>query len=206
MDACNAISRGKQVTATGQTTALKILDATRDLIARRGYSNFSYADVSAAVDIHKASIHHHFPAKANLAQAVVDHSREIFNADMAALAAGGATPLDQLRAYMAYWHRSLVEDPETFCVAGMMGAEVPFLSADAASAVGEYFGNMLDWCEKLLAAGAAAGQFRLVDTPRADASMLISLVYGALLVARGTRHPDHFKQVSDAAIARFTGG
>lgn len=194
------------MTATGQTTASRILDAARALIARRGYGNFSYADVSAAIDLHKASIHHHFPVKSSLAQAVVEHSREIFNADMAALAADGATPLDQLRAYLDAWNRSQVQDPQTFCVAGMMGAEVPFLAADAATAVGGYFDSILAWAEGLLAAGQAAGQFQLVGTPRDEAATLVSIVYGALLVARATRNPAHFRQVSDAAVSRLTGG
>ena len=38
---------------------------------RHGYSAFSYADLAVAVGIRKASIHHHFPTKADLAAALV---------------------------------------------------------------------------------------------------------------------------------------
>src|SRR6195952_1496346 len=41
------------------------------LIRSRGYSGFSYADLADAVGIRKASIHHHFPTKADLAVALV---------------------------------------------------------------------------------------------------------------------------------------
>jgi len=42
----------------------------------RGYSAFSYADISAAVEIKKPSIHHHFPTKAGLVVAVLKAHRE----------------------------------------------------------------------------------------------------------------------------------
>jgi TetR/AcrR family transcriptional repressor of nem operon len=82
---------------SGETTADKILSAGRKLITTRGYSNFSYADVSAEVSIHKASIHHHFPTKADLALAVAHQAQNIFDADMSSVEASGADPLTLLR-------------------------------------------------------------------------------------------------------------
>jgi TetR/AcrR family transcriptional repressor of nem operon len=193
-----------QVKTGIQGTAERILVAARQLIARRGYSNFSYADVAAAISLHKASIHHHFPTKAALATAVTRHSNKIFDADMAAIAAGGADPLAQLRAYLDYWERSLGDDPELFCVAGMLGAELPFLDADVAAAVGAYFASIAGWLENLLAAGAASGQFHLAAPVQDAAAELVSLIYGAVLVARASRNPAHFAQATRAAVARLT--
>ena len=42
------------------------------LVRGRGYSGFSYADLADAVGIRKASIHHHFPTKTDLAIALLD--------------------------------------------------------------------------------------------------------------------------------------
>jgi TetR/AcrR family transcriptional repressor of nem operon len=193
------------VTTTGDATAAKILDAGRQLIMRRGYSNFSYADVSAAVEIHKASIHHHYPTKPDLALAVTHHSSDIFLADMAALAASGASPLVQLQGYLDYWGGCLEHDPQAYCVAGMLGAEAPFLRDDVAAAVGQYFACIASWLENLLAAGAASGEFRLSGSAKNEAAELMSLIYGAMLVARATRNPDHFKLATGPAVARLTG-
>jgi TetR/AcrR family transcriptional repressor of nem operon len=190
---------------TGKATNDKILTAARQLIERRGYSNFSYADVSAAVSVHKASIHHHFPTKASLALAVTRYSQEVFEADMAAIAVEKPEPAAQLQAYLDYWEHKLIHDPEAFCIAGMLGAEVPFLEADVARAVGEYFAVIESWLENLLSAGAASGRFRLGEPVRDEAAALLSLVYGAVLVARATRNPAYYKQATRAAIARLTG-
>jgi TetR/AcrR family transcriptional repressor of nem operon len=188
----------------GKQTNDRILQAAHQLIARRGYSNFSYADVSGAIAIHKASIHHHFPTKAALALAVTRQAQEIFKADMAKVADDGADPLGQLQAYLGYWERTLVEDPEMYCVAGMLGAEVPFLEDDVARAVGEYFADITGWLENLLAAGRAAAQFQLGGTVQEAAAELVSLVYGAVLVARASGNPAHFRLATRAAVARLT--
>jgi TetR/AcrR family transcriptional repressor of nem operon len=56
-------------------TAERILDAANALLIDRGYSAFSYADIAETVKIRKASIHHHFPTKAGLVVAVLEHSK-----------------------------------------------------------------------------------------------------------------------------------
>lgn len=190
---------------TGKVTNEKILTAARQLISRRGYSNFSYADISDAVAIHKASIHHHFPTKSSLALAVTRYSQDIFEADMAAIAARTPAPAAQLAAYLAYWEHNLIHDPEAYCVAGMLGAEVPALEADVARAVAEYFASITGWLEQLLAAGAASGDFHLGEPAQDEAAALVSLVYGAVLVARAMGNPAHYRQATRAAVARLTG-
>ena len=52
------------------TMAERILDAAQALAQVRGYNGFSHADVSAELAITKASIHYHFPGKADLAEAL----------------------------------------------------------------------------------------------------------------------------------------
>jgi TetR/AcrR family transcriptional repressor of nem operon len=190
---------------TGKATNDKILAAARRLISTRGYSNFSYADVSAAVAVHKASIHHHFPTKASLALAVAVHSTDVFEADMAAIAAERPDPAAQLQAYLDYWEHNLLHDPEAYCVAGMLGAEVPFLEPEVAQAVRNYFARIEAWLENLLSAGAAAGRLRLAESAQEEAAALMSLIYGAVLVARATRDPAKYKQATRAATARLMG-
>jgi len=199
------LTRRQDMRITGKATNEKILTVARQLIARRGYSNFSYADVSEAVAVHKASIHHHYPTKSSLGMAVTHYSQKIFEADMAAIAKDKPDPAEQLQAYLDYWEYTLIHDPELFCVAGMLGAEVPFLENEVAQAVGEYFVSITGWLEKVLAAGASTGSLHLKEPVEDEAAALVSLVYGAVLVARGSRNPAHYKQATRAALARLKG-
>ncbi|RVA86508.1 TetR/AcrR family transcriptional regulator, partial [Mesorhizobium sp. M7A.F.Ca.CA.004.02.1.1] len=57
------------------STSEKILDVAQSLIVAGGYNGFSYADISADIGIRKASIHHHFPTKAELVSVLVDRYR-----------------------------------------------------------------------------------------------------------------------------------
>ena len=173
------------------------------MIMRRGYSGFSYADVADAIDIRKASIHHHFPAKADLVIAVVRQSRDTFDADMASLQAGGADPLAQLRAYVGYWERCIADDSAPFCVAGMLGAELPALPDEVAQEVRAHFENLAAWLEQVLEAGVKSRLFRLGGSVQAEAATLVSVVYGAMLAARAYGNATLFKDVTDAAVERI---
>ncbi|MDP2026901.1 TetR/AcrR family transcriptional regulator [Sulfuriferula sp.] len=42
------------------------------MVQRRGFNDFSYADIANEVGIRKASLHHHFPTKTDLGLALID--------------------------------------------------------------------------------------------------------------------------------------
>jgi TetR/AcrR family transcriptional regulator, transcriptional repressor for nem operon len=191
------------MTTTGETTAGRILEAGLQLIMRHGYSGFSYADIADAIGIRKASIHHHFPTKADLAAAIVRQYRELFDADMAALQASGADALAQLQAYLGYWQRCIADDSAPFCVAGMLAAELPALPDEVAQEVRAHFEHVAKWLENVLAAGVQSKQFQLGAPAGSEAAMLVSLVYGAMLTARAYGNTGLFKDVTDGAVARL---
>jgi TetR/AcrR family transcriptional repressor of nem operon len=192
-----------KMTATGEGTVSRILDAGRQLIMRRGYSGFSYADVADAIEIRKASIHHHFPAKADLVIAVVKQSRDMFDAEMAVSREGGADALAQLRAYIGYWERCIADDSAPFCVAGMLGAELPALPEEVAREVKAHFENLTVWLEHVLETGVKDNLFKLDSSVEAQAEMLVSLVYGAMLAARAYGNAMLFKNVTNGAVDRL---
>lgn len=52
-------------------TASRILDVAERLVQSRGFNGFSYADVAAELKLSKASLHYHFPGKAELGEALI---------------------------------------------------------------------------------------------------------------------------------------
>jgi len=191
------------MTATGEITAVRILEAGRQLIMRRGYAGFSYADVADAINITKASIHHHFPSKTDLAIAVVRQSRAAFDADMAALRASGADGLAQLRAYIGHWERCIADDSAPFCVAGMLGAEVPALPNEVAQEVKAHFEDLTAWLVPVLESAEKSKLIKLAAPVQTEAATLVSLVYGAMLAARAYGNAALFKEVTDSALERL---
>lgn len=170
---------------------------------RRGYSGFSYADIAEAIDIRKASIHHHFPSKAELAIAVIREQRERFDADMAALQAHGADGLAQLRAYVDHWERCIADDSAPFCVAGMLGAELPALPDEVAQEVRAHFENLAAWLEPVLESAAKEKLIQLGSPVQTETASLVSVIYGAMLAARAFGDAGIFRRVTDEAIKRL---
>lgn len=191
------------MTITGDSTAGRILEAGRQLIMRRGYSGFSYADIADAIDIRKASIHHHFPTKADLAVAVLQQSQASFDADMSLLDASGADALVQMRAYIGYWERCIADDSAPFCVAGMLGAELPALPDDVARAVRAHFDDLAAWLVRVLEAGVKDGVVQSGISVQTEAATFVSLVYGAMLAARAYGNAGMFRDVTGGAVERL---
>ncbi len=191
------------MTVTGDLTANRIIAAGRQLIMRRGYSGFSYADISEAIDIRKASIHHHFPAKTDLVIAVLNEWREAFDADVASLQASGANAIAQLRAYIGHWEQCIADDTAPFCVAGMLGAELPTLPEEVAQEVKAFFDNLTLWLEQVLDAGVRNDLIKLSASVQTEAATLVSLVYGAMLAARAYGNVVLFKDVTEGAVERL---
>jgi TetR/AcrR family transcriptional repressor of nem operon len=52
-------------------TAQRILDVAERLVQSRGFNGFSYANVAAELNITTASLHYHFPSKAELGEALI---------------------------------------------------------------------------------------------------------------------------------------
>jgi TetR/AcrR family transcriptional repressor of nem operon len=185
------------------STYQKLVDSARDLIQARGYNGFSYADVAERVQVRKASIHHHFPAKADLARAVVEQSRALIEEQTAALQAADFDPAAQLRFYTGYWERCITDASAPFCVAGMLAAEMTTLPGELAAAVEEHFRALRQWLETVLAKGAEHGVFHLREPVRREAEAFMAMVYGAMLIARATSAPSTFGDIAELGLRQL---
>lgn len=185
------------------STHQKLVDSARLLIQTRGYNGFSYADVAEQVQVRKASIHHHFPTKADLARAVVDESRALIVEQTRILAGGTFDPTEQLRAYTGYWEKCIADASAPFCVAGMLATELPTLPADLADHVREHFRALSNWLETVLTKGAQLGLFELQGTARLEAESFMSMVYGAMLTARAFSDPKVFAEIVESGLNKL---
>jgi TetR/AcrR family transcriptional repressor of nem operon len=174
------------------STSDKILDIAQSLIVAGGYNGFSYADISAAIGIRKASIHHHFPTKAELVSVLVDRYRTQAEAGLQSLREPAANPADQLQFYINYWHTCIRDASQPFCVCAMLASEMQMLPEEVASRVRGHFQSLAGWLTSVLQAGVEQGLFRLDKRPEEQAQMLMASVHGAMLSARAFGDPGLF--------------
>jgi TetR/AcrR family transcriptional repressor of nem operon len=185
-------------------TAERILKAADALMTNLGYSAFSYADVSEAVQIRKASIHHHFPTKADLATAVLRARHERLTEGTKQLDQQIKDPLARIAAYVHYWEGCIRDRTMEFCVAALMGAEMPSLPEQVQREVRLYFSALSEWLEKTLKAGVRQRVIKLQESAAIEAQSLMAVVHGAMLSARAAGNCEVFKIVTDAALKRIS--
>src|ERR1700712_4539410 len=98
-------------------TAIQIRESAHDLIAERGYFGFSYADLAEVVGIRKASIHHHFPTKTDLAIALLRSYEERYGVALQAILAGTDDGMARLRAYAGMYRQGVEKGLGCLCAA-----------------------------------------------------------------------------------------
>jgi TetR/AcrR family transcriptional repressor of nem operon len=181
----------------------EIVACARALLIAGGYNGFSYADIADVVGIRKASIHHHFPSKVNLVQALVVAHRQEAEAGLADLQRAIAQPLDQLRAYAGYWAACIEDASAPFCVCAMLASELPILPEQVALEVRSYFRFLSGWLTSLLERGIEQGTMRLTQPARTEAEALMATVHGAMLSARAYGDAKVFGLIMNAQLDRI---
>lgn len=182
------------------THASLIAHAT-DIIRRRGYSGFSYADLAAAVGIRKASIHHHFPTKEDLGSEVVWlRSREI-QSQLEDVDRTIADAVERVLALADIYREGLVEG--LGCLCGVLASEYAILPSRVQDGVRHSLEFQLSWIEQTLRRGSEAGQLRPDIEPSREAKTLLAGMEGAVLVALPLQDPDIFDRAVEGLVLRL---
>jgi TetR/AcrR family transcriptional repressor of nem operon len=185
------------------TTSDDILACARSLIVSGGYNGFSYADIADVVGIRKASIHHHFPSKADLVRTLVGRYREAAEEGIANLEHGVSGPLEQLRAYIGYWKACIGDASAPFCVCALLASELPILPEEVRLEIRAYFRLLSGWLTAVLERGVRQKTIVLANAPRVEAEIFMAAVHGAMLSARAYGDTSVFGSIMDPQLERM---
>jgi TetR/AcrR family transcriptional regulator, transcriptional repressor for nem operon len=187
-------------------TAGQILDLAETLIQTRGYSAFSYQDIADSLGIRKASIHYHFPSKADLGIAVVDRYVARFGEALAAIAADQSQPSMAMLDFYVEPYAGFAKTPDRICLCGALSGEILALPAELRSRVDRFFRTHQEWLAGILKRGAARGEFTLAAPPAKVARFIFSALQGALLVKRTTGDATQLRDVITVMKAQLAAG
>jgi TetR/AcrR family transcriptional repressor of nem operon len=185
-------------------TADRILQTARTLISDLGYSAFSYADISEAVQIRKASIHYHFPTKASLVIAVLRDHRERLLQGTQFLTQTIDNSQARLHAYIQHWEGCIRDKSQPFCIAALLAAELPSLPEEVRFEVQQHFLTLSGWIRETLEEGVRKRTLKLQGTPEEEAQTFMATVHGAMLSARAFGSCDVFHAVTASALQRIS--
>ena len=170
-----------------------ILEAARRTAQAHGYSGLNFRELAAEVGIKGASIHYHFPTKADLGAAVAKRYREDSAAVLEALWDESPDPIDWLRQYPETFRRSL-ENGNRICLCSFMSAEYDDLPEPVQKEVLAFADVNVAWLTKALS--AATGMTAKESEGRARA--IFASVAGAQLMARSRSDISVFDALIDS--------
>ena len=169
--------------ATDTKTA--IMDAAQELIQRGGVNAMSYQHISDAIGIRKASIHHHFPTKDSLIEAVLQRYAVYFFRLVDEIFESKLDPEAKLRKYAGLFEATLCEGKkDKACLFGMLGAELSTLGSPSAAGVRKFYRENEARLARVLEEGGEKGQFRFRGEAKVAAAMIFALLEGGALMAR----------------------
>lgn len=181
-----AVNRNQGSTISGQPsgtdTSSRILDVAERLVQLRGFNGFSYADVASELKITKASLHYHFPGKADLGRALIERYASRFNEALDVIDQQETDPTAKLEAYARIYANVLSE--RRMCLCGMLAAGYDTLPAPMQEAVISFFDVNEAWLTRVLQSGVAEGKLALSGSASEAAQAIVSGLEGAMLVAR----------------------
>jgi len=163
-------------------TATRALDVAETLVQQMGFNWFSYADIAEALGIRKASLHHHFPSKADLGRALLVRYRDRFDVELKRI---HALPIDahgKLLRYVGLYEAVLRGD--RLCLCGMLAAEYASLPEPMQEEIRSFFDLNRKWLASVIREGRRSLLFHTRDTPESASFTLLGALEGAMLVAR----------------------
>ncbi len=161
----------------------QILEVATELVQTRGYSAFSYRDLSDRLGITKASIHHHFPSKEDLGKAVA----EKYNADVRTVLAEvkrkSDDPWVQLEGYVQFV-LEIVKTRDRICAAGSVQSEINVVPKAMGESMCSLVQYVIGWISGVIKNGRDLRVMDFPGTPDNQSAMIFSAAQGAMQYGR----------------------
>ncbi len=185
-------------------TATRILDVAERLVQTRGFNAFSYADIAAALKVTKASLHYHFPTKADLGLQLIERYERNFLKVLGQIDGANLGDAEKLRRYVDIY--SGVLRANRMCLCGMLAAEFATLPKSSQSALRHFFDANERWLAAVLDHGRADGAFQFNGASACVAQSVVATLEGALMLARSYGDAARFETGATRLLADLQAG
>lgn len=184
-------------------TRTALLDSAERAARQRGFDAFSYADLARDVGIRKASIHHHFPVKADLAFGLIERYAARFSEALIAIDKEHQKGAEKLRAYHQTY-RDALADGSQLCLCVSMSAGRDSFAEPVLDQLNQFREDSVAWLTQVIQQGIADGSVSGFAAPEADAQATLALMEGAQLMARAASSLTPFDKATQVFLDRLT--
>ncbi len=171
-----------------------LLDHAQQLAQTVGYNAFSFRHLAKRMRIKTASVHYHFPTKADLGREMMARYREQFIGRLVKIDAAVKEPRRKLEAFAALFQRALAAD--RLCLCGTLATEFATLPRVVQREVRRTFEESEAWLARVLDEGRRAKALSFAGPAARTARTLFSALEGAMIAARTFGDP---RRLAEAA-------
>lgn len=162
-----------------------LLKVAEDKVRLGGYDNFSFRELAAEVGIKSASVHYHFPTKADLGAELAHQYTDNFLTalgDPLVIQSEGKNPID---VYTQFFRHALLTDNK-MCLCGLLGAQGESLPDKVRNEVKRFFTKNIAWLKE-------AHEVNGESNPKQAAITTVSLLEGAMMISKALDDSSHFE-------------
>src|SRR3954462_3173559 len=185
--------------ADGRDSAQRILDVAERLVQTRGFNGFSYADIAQALHVTKASLHYHFPGKADLGKRLIERYEQNFLVALSRIDAEAKDARDKLRRYAQIY--TDVVRADRMCLCGMLAAEFGTLPEPMRADLRHFFDENERWLVAVLKQGKKEMWVKSAGPPAEAAQALVGSLEGAMMISRSYSDPARFRAIAEKLLA-----
>ena len=182
-------------------TGRRALDIAERLVQTRGFNGFSYADIAEALGVTKASLHYHFPSKADLGERLIERYEAGFLDTLAGIDKAQQGAAQKLRRYAKIYADVLRAN--RMCLCGMLASDYATLPKPMRERVRHFFDENERWLARVLEEGRKTGQLAFKGAPIELARMIVASLEGAMMLARSYGEPARFRAASARMLAEL---
>ena len=156
----------------------ELLDLAEISIRNGGFDAVSFRDLAAKANIKSASVHYHFPTKADLGVAVVDRYAQAVLDALGEADDPAEMPSDRLERLIAAYEGGFQHGP---CLCMVMGAVLPLLPGQVRDRVQSFYDRLMKWVETALDATEGAPE---------KAALIVSALQGGMVLGSARNQRD----------------
>lgn len=184
------------------STKQALLDCAANLLQERGYHGWSYEDISKSVGLKKATIHYYFPKKEDLGRELIVQYNKKTMEYLDSQENKDKNPQEQLMTIVDLF-ASVLENPNMFCLCGMLAADLPTLAPGITKELTNYFEKFETYVENIFKMGETQKYWICSQSPAFEAKSLIASFQGMLLLSRMQGGKNHFIQMAKNYISKL---
>jgi len=164
-------------------TREQIMDRAAQLLMSRGYKGFSYRDIASHLGVKNAAVHYHFPAKTDLALALLDEYRQALRKGTSEFMAYGGSALKQLQGFFAFTAHQC-QLGRCICPFGAFSVDYSDLPEDVRKSIADFMDETSGWLTRVLEVGREQREFSFSGEARPRALSILAALQGARQMAR----------------------